>query len=101
MLGSWRLLTVCVGVCLYGPNPSFLSCLQESFTPGQVVWQERDTTSSQFFIVQAGTASLKDTGTGAITSKLGPGKYFGQQSLVGTGQSRVCSHPKLCVWMLT
>jgi CRP-like cAMP-binding protein len=63
------------------------TCPQESFSAGQVVWQERDTTSSKFFIIREGTANLKDAGTGAITSKLGPGKYFGQQSLVGSGQS--------------
>lgn len=81
-------------VCGCGPypNPSFLSRLQESFASGQVVWQERDTSSSKFFIIREGTASLKDAGTGAVTSQLGPGKYFGQQSLVGTGQSLVFDH---------
>lgn len=59
----------------------------ESFSAGQVVWQERDTTSSKFFIIREGTANLKDAATGAITSKLGPGKYFGQQSLVGSGSA--------------
>lgn len=58
---------------------------QVNFTPGQVVWQERDPANCQFFIIREGTANLKDAGTGAVTSKLGPGKYFGQQSLVGSG----------------
>lgn len=67
-------------------------CVQVSFSAGQVVWQERDPTNSQFFIIREGSANLKDAATGAVTSKLGPGKYFGQQSLVGAGAqvSMVC-----------
>jgi hypothetical protein len=65
--------------------------LQVTFTANQVVWQERDPTNSQFFLIREGTASQKDAGTGAITAKLGPGKYFGQQSLVGSGMVGVAS----------
>lgn len=57
-----------------------------SFPPGQLVWSERDPTNSQFFIIREGTANLKDAATGAVHSKLGAGKYFGQQSLVGSGE---------------
>lgn len=60
--------------------------LQVTFSAGQVVWQERDPSNCQFFIIRDGSASLKDAGTGAVTSKLGPGKYFGQQSLVGSSK---------------
>jgi hypothetical protein len=63
-----------------------LLLLQVNFTADQVVWQERDPTNSQFFLIHEGTASQKDAATGAITAKLGPGKYFGQQSLVGSGK---------------
>lgn len=60
-----------------------------TFTANQVVWQEHDPINSQFFLIREGTASQKDAGTGAITAKLGPGKYFGQQSLVGSGEAFV------------
>jgi hypothetical protein len=58
---------------------------QVAFSAGQLVWSERDALSSQFYIIRDGAASLKDASTGAVLSKLGPGKYFGQQSLVGSG----------------
>jgi len=72
----------CVVVALFGGVAA-----QVSFPPGQLVWSERDPTNSQFFIIREGTANLKDAATGAVHSKLGAGKYFGQQSLVGSGES--------------
>lgn len=71
--------------CIHHAGHACCVRLQVSFSAGQLVWQERDSTNSQFFIIREGTASLKDAATGAVTSKLGPGKYFGQQSLVGAG----------------
>lgn len=37
-----------------------------NYTPGQLLWSERDPTASQFFIIREGTASVKDGGTGVV-----------------------------------